>query len=491
MTLKTLRAEFLVEHLNLPAAAQVENARWEHFQLAHLNDDSTLRIENKSRQIAWSFTIAAEAVAEAVLDGRSSVFVSINQDEAKEKIRYARQVYRNLENIRLPALRRDNDLMLEFATSDGSEGPRIISFPSKAPRGKPRFNVYLDEFAHVQGDRAIYTGAMPIISKGGRLRVGSSPMGASGVFWEIFTQAMQPYPGYARKQTPWWEVQAFCKNVREARRLAPNLPTRQRVELFGTDAIKAIFGNMPLEDFQQEYECQFIDESTAWITWAEIKANQDAALTCVIVDIKGDDVSRALEAIDRLAGMVKRGEVEQVLTAGFDVGRTRNTSELFITGISTTRRYPLRLAITLDATAFDAQEDVLTYALRRLPLAQLLIDRNGIGRNLAESVSTAYPGKARGVDFTAPSKVLWATDAKMLAQQTRTPLPTDRDIAYQIHSIKRKVTGANNLVFDTEKNEKHHADKFWAWALALAGVMTFEKRRQQQTPGSVSMQTMG
>jgi hypothetical protein len=30
------------------------------------------------------------------------------------------------------------------------------------------------------------------------------------------------------------------------------------------------------------------------------------------------------------------------------------------------------------------------------------------------------------------------------------------------------VTGSKNLVFDTERNEKHHADKFWAWALALA-----------------------
>jgi hypothetical protein len=32
------------------------------------------------------------------------------------------------------------------------------------------------------------------------------------------------------------------------------------------------------------------------------------------------------------------------------------------------------------------------------------------------------------------------------------------------------VTSSNNLVFDTERNEKHHADRFWAWALALAGA---------------------
>ena len=60
----------------------------------------------------------------------------------------------------------------------------------------------------------------------------------------------------------------------------------------------------------------------------------------------------------------------------------------------------------------------------------------------------------------------------MLSQQTNTPLPVDRDLAYQIHSIKRTVSASRNLIFDTDRNEKHHADAFWAWALALAGAMT-------------------
>ena len=43
----------------------------------------------------------------------------------------------------------------------------------------------------------------------------------------------------------------------------------------------------------------------------------------------------------------------------------------------------------------------------------------------------------------------------------------DRNLAYQLHSIKKPVTEAKNNRFDTERNEKHHADKFWAWALAV------------------------
>jgi phage FluMu gp28-like protein len=59
---------------------------------------------------------------------------------------------------------------------------------------------------------------------------------------------------------------------------------------------------------------------------------------------------------------------------------------------------------------------------------------------------------------------------KMLFQKRLIPIPKDRDLAYQIHSIKKTVTASRNLVFDTEKNEKHHADKFWALALAVSAA---------------------
>jgi phage FluMu gp28-like protein len=125
------------------------------------------------------------------------------------------------------------------------------------------------------------------------------------------------------------------------------------------------------------------------------------------------------------------------------------------------------LAVTLDNVEFDDQEEVINYAMQKLPIIKLLIDRNGIGLNLAENAEKAWPGKCEGVDFTNTNKTLWATEAKMLIQKKKTPLPPDRDIAYQIHSIKKTITAARNNVFDTARNEKHHADKFWAWVLAL------------------------
>jgi phage FluMu gp28-like protein len=71
------------------------------------------------------------------------------------------------------------------------------------------------------------------------------------------------------------------------------------------------------------------------------------------------------------------------------------------------------------------------------------------------------------VSFTNQTKELWAVEARLQAERGATPLPVDREISYQIHSIKKKITAAKNNVFDAERNEKHHADKFWAWALAI------------------------
>lgn len=458
----TPRYLFLTQHLDLPTASGVDDAQWEHFQVAHLCDDGRYRIEDKSRQIAWSFLVAMEAVAVAILHAESTVFVSFNLDEASEKIRYAKTVLANIHNYKLPGSIRDNTFQMEF-----DNGARIMSLPSREPRGKARMNVVLDEFCHIPRDQAIYSAALPMMSKGGRMRIGSSLLGASGQHWEISQEKLRPYPGFTHSVTPWWKVKAFCTDVRTAFVQAPNMPTAERVARFGNERVVSIHDNMHTEDFQREYECVYVDETSSWFTWEEIRAMQSPLYT-VKSTSKGSNVSNALAAVRELALAVGRGQVETVFAGGTDVGRTRNTTEIFLVGCTTTGHMPLRLTISLDGVPFPLQRDVMQAVLSSLPIKKLFIDRNGIGRNLADDLEKLYPTKAEGVDFTNQSKMLWATDAKMLAQQGIPSIPEDRDLAYQIHSIKRLITSSKNMLFDTERNEKHHADMFWAWALALA-----------------------
>lgn len=454
----------MLENLNLPKAANVEDAKWEKFQIDELNSDDMFGVECKCRQVGWSMLIAMRAVSDAILDKRDSVFNSINKEESHEKIRYAKAIYENLEISGLPKIVIENRSEIEF-----DNGARLISTASA--RGKPQSNFFIDEWAWKTNAKAVWTAAQPVISKGGVFRGGSSTNGASGIFWEIVTQTIQPYPNFRRSHTRWWEVQAFCKDVRTATRVAPAMTTDARVEMFARERLKTIFHNSILEDFQQEYEAEFVDETTAWITWEEIRKAEDADMTVEIVSARDSVIDEVLAAIDRLADLIDKGLIERVLVAGVDIGRTRNTTEIFLVGKTTNNAYPLRMMITLDVCDFDSQLDVLKAVMTKLPISLMTIDQNGLGKNIAESMEKAYPSRAQGVNFTNATKALWAGNTKMVFQQGKVSIPVNRDLGYQIHSIKKNITPSKSVVFDTEKNEKHHADKFWALALAVTNAL--------------------
>jgi phage FluMu gp28-like protein len=454
---------FLVEHLSLPDAVGDPDATWENFQLSHLNNPSLLAIESKSRQVGWSWLAAAESVASAINNPRvPHIFVSINQDEAGEKIRYAKAVIEALDVDVRPKLITDNRFELEF-----QNGSRLISHPCRPVRGKAKAVIYLDEFAHYPNDREIYQSALPAISKGGRMRIGSSPLGARGVFWEIYAEAFRKYPGYVRGMVPWWATSSMCKDVKMAAMVAPALPTEDRVYAFGTPRLIQIFENMVLDDFQQEYECAWLDESVSWIDWDLIKRNQSLAADEKLWYRKVRSVDAAMQAVNEVARMCIEARIEPTLVGGMDIGRKHDTTEIILLGKnSQLSSLPYRLQISLDRVEFEKQEAVVGKILDVLPVTNFLIDDSGMGSQLAENISGRYP-QAQGVTFTNERKELWAVEAKLRCQKGEAQIPLERDLAYQIHSIRRKVTGAASSTFDTEGNEKHHADMFWAWALAL------------------------
>lgn len=466
MKLKTAKAEFAVEFIDLPLAAQADGAQWEPSQIEFLNNISRFGIDSKSRQISWSFTAAVDAIADSVTDpGWPHIFTSINLEEAQEKIRYAKNIWLAVDEPSRPELVQESKTSLGF-----SNGSRLISHPCRPVRGKAGAKVYFDEMAHYPSgrDREMYTSALPATIKGsGYFRIGSSPLGASGLFWEIFTQELRRYPGYDghRRIIPWWHIRAFCKDVKTARLVASEMSTEERVYALGTQAIIEIFENMFLEDFQQEHECSWTDESISWISWDIIKRNQ-AVHDGVWFHAKSvDDVA---QMIPQILAAIRRGEVESVLAGGLDIGRKKDLTELTLLGRGSSGRLPVRVCVSLDRVEYDDQQGCFLEIIQKLPITQILVDQNGIGAQLAENLSKT--GKAEGVTFTNASKELWAVQGRIEMERSNVPLPMDRGLAYQIHSIKKRITAAKNNVFDADRNEQHHADKTWALFLAIAAA---------------------
>ncbi len=452
-----------MKYLDLKNATGDENARWQNFQINYLNNENLLCIDNKSRQVGWSWTSAAGAVADAIIIPRSIyIFVSINQEEAREKIRYAKYIIDSLNDKVKPKLIIDNQTELEF-----DNGSRLISHPCRPVRGKAKATVILDEFAHYPKDREIYTSAVPVITRGGKLIIGSSPLGATGLFWEIFEQKIQPYPGYARRKIPWWEVDGLCNDIDMAMTMAPSLETDQRVKMFGTSRLINIYENMVFSDFIQEYELSWVDESVSWITWDEIKRNQIDAQEEKLWYRQARNLDDAFAAIEDVAIAMRENKIENAFMGGVDVGRTRNLTEIVLLGKSNTQIFPYRLGISLDNVEFDDQQSVIMKILDELPITKILIDRNGLGMQLAEDLQKHSGGIIEGANFTNTNKELWSNEIKLKMQRGQLPIPLDRELSYQIHSIRKKITASKNVQYDTDANEKHHADKYWALALAL------------------------
>ncbi len=442
------------------------------YQIGHLRDRSKFRAREKARGVGFSFVCAAEALAKAhIRDNYTAIFVSMNLEEAVEKIRYANLLY---ETIPLKWRKKkvvDNRTSIEFVDSAGRGRSRLISHPCKDPRGKHKADVYLDEFAHYgHKQRAIYVASVPIVSRGnGQLTIGSTPLAVGDLFHEIVRQEGKKYPMFSRMSVPWWLCDALCTDVVAAQAEASAMDTDERVERFAQPSLADIFHSLDVSEFQQEYELAFLDESQTYFPY-------DLIFSCVA------DELRPCEGVERILDTTK-GD----LYAGFDVGRTRNTSELIVL-----ERKPKRLIYrygrSFDRSRFQDQEASLRKMMSRSRrFKRLCIDRHGIGMNLAENLRTEFRSRVEGVALIGQIKETLAVDLHIVFENEEVSIPRDRELISQIHSIKKTATDAGYSRYDTEKNEKHHADRYWALALAVhaAGVTRSRKRKRKVVSVSI------
>jgi len=442
------------------------------YQLEHLQDTSKFRAREKARGVGFSFICAGEALAKAHLRrDYTAIFVSMNLEEAIEKIRFASLLYHSLPLKWQKKLVVDNKTSLEFEDPTGRYRSRLISHPCKDPRGKHRADVFLDEFAHYGGkQQAIYVAAVPIVSRGdGQLTIGSTPLTVGDLFHDILKEEHRKYPMFTRQSIPWWECPEFCTDVPRARNDAPGIETAERVRRFGKPTMVDIFNTMDLDDFQQEYELAFNDESQTFFPYELILACCEDGME------RYETLERLLQATD--------GD----LYAGFDVGRTRNTSELIVLELKG-KRLHYRLGRSFDRSKFQFQEAFLKQMLKSSPrFRRLAIDRHGIGMNLAENLRTEFVSRVEGIALIGQIKETLAVDLKIAFENEQVAIPRDRDLTSQIHSIKKTPTEAGYARFDTEKNERHHADKFWALALAVhaAGLAKEHRRLRRQITASI------
>jgi phage FluMu gp28-like protein len=433
--------------------------RLEPYQVRYLNDHSFFRIVNKSRQIGFSTILAGEVVHKAAVgQAYRANIISINQKEASDKIEIARNIYHSIPDefkthdpALKPVLWTDADTEISFHRPPHTS--TIISQPASSAVRGGRKDVYFDEFAHIRDAQKLYRAAMPAITRGNsRLTIISTPLGQSGLFYDIMTNT-QAYPEYSRHAVPWWECSAMVKPelYEEALALAAAVEgSEERVLKYGTDKLRIIYNNFggDLIGFQTEYEASFADEATAYYTW-------DLIVNCTDNEAA---IWREWHPSYDAAGY---------LSIGVDLAKERD--QTVFTVVEHLDDGVKKVLFTKPSQdPYNEQFQYMQRLIEAVKPNRVSIDQTGVGATFVEDAKRLILNtNIEGVVFTNAKKEKWATQFKGDMQTGRVSFPNLGDLRRQIHGIRRTKTEANFYKFAGEGNASD--DYFWSLMLAMYG----------------------
>lgn len=488
-------AGWITTHTNLgPNAGPTVLEDWQVFLL---NNPAGYSWWGKSRQVGFSWAEAMKKMARSHLlptvyaRKYLGIFLSLNQDEAKEKIFYVLSAHATLpKELQTGPLRlvRESTDALEFAN-----GARIFSYPAKAVRGKAGADITLDEFAHIPKVKSVYEGttAATIRGSGGNaaITIGSTPLTETDLFYAIGHDERQ-YRSYAgqRYYVRWWDSAAICRDVIGARRAAiaeswlqrnDYASVEERVMRFGTERLQQEFGGLPLESFLQEYESAFGANKNAFIPYSLLVEAQEPEWPGVMFlrkDMKSEvafmddvwpEIQAALDLCSEIGAWV-----------GYDVARKHDYAALTIVSPMIWRRDGAEDRVQVALTGrflfrnvpFHLQEKLLDRVLRDSRVNRVRIDATGQGGTIAENLQRSWGDiRVDAVTFTNPIKLAMASRLKLLFEKGDILTTGDRELLRQMASVEKTVTASGNIVIDGA-TEDSHADAFWALALAVEPV---------------------
>ncbi|MDP3114166.1 MAG: terminase family protein [Candidatus Cloacimonadaceae bacterium] len=396
------------------------------YQKKWLGDKSRFRIVNKSRQIGFSFVLGIDIIIGALLRERNQLVISSSLDNATIIGDYVRE---HLEAMGIPV---ETDTADKIKFFNGKK-IRFLATNWRTARG---FNgdIWFDEFAFTLQDSKMWTALVPSVTAvGGRISVVSTPKSRIDKFWQL-----------------WEKSNSFSKhNVTIHDAVSAGFPVK-------IEELRELFSP---EEFAQAYECIPLDTSDSYIAYDLIEPCIDLSLREVKWSAgeyqRETDLGNGLDSegclIDRYWGV--------------DIGRTKD--ETAIVGVSRRGDSPVevRNIRELKRQSFGNQKEHLSIVCGLPHSAAMGIDRGGIGMNLHEDIQSMYPSLVRGYNFAPAVKERLAKLLKRLFEERRIRIPNHSGLIQQILSVKRSANKTNIFSYDTE-DKTHHADKFWALAIA-------------------------
>ncbi|GAB6035864.1 terminase family protein [Fundidesulfovibrio butyratiphilus] len=438
-----------------------ENPHFLPYQVRWLDDQSRIKIWEKSRRIGATYVQSYEDVRDCVRGVVPSVwFSSADESAAKEYIQYCEKwvklfnsVAKGLETIEVVDERNIKVYAIDFTA-----GPRINALSSnpKAFRSKGG-KVVLDEYAFHDDPDKMWAAARPCITWGFPLRILSTYNGRSGRYYRFVTDV--------KKNKLNWSLHSTPIQLAVAEGLADHILGRALSEAERAAWLEEERASAGDDDtWLQEYCCFPVDASAAFLTYEMIAKCERGDIVWDLADTQGD------------------------LFAGVDIGRKKDLTVIWvverIADVKVTR-----LLLVLERTPFKAQRQALFSVLAHPRLRRACIDNTGLGMQLAEEAQDAFGKfKVEAVTFSGPVKEQLAYGLRTAMEDVALLVPAEHEVREDLHSVRRATTAAGNVRFDVAASEaKGHADRFWAAALAVhaagapAGPITVVSRGRRET----------
>lgn len=399
------------------------------YQKRWLADAGRFVVGMFARQTGKTFTVTLGAVddcLDAEAHGRHTHWVILSRGErqAREAMEYVKrhlEVYKAaFEALEMPFNADINALEVRIG------GSRITALPANPDTARGfSANVILDEFAFHKDSHAIWRALFPVISAGFKLRVVSTPNGKGNKFYELMSDASLEGT-WNRHRVDIYEAvaQGLPRDIEELRR-----------------------GINDPDGWAQEFELQWLDEASAWLSFDLINGCEDGAA--------GDPAQYRGGACYLGWDIAARGDLSVMwaLELVGDVLWTRERVEL--------RRAP-----------FAEQNAEFDRLMREYRIGRAAIDQTGMGEAVVEAAQRRHGSmRVSGVLFTSAAKLELATTLKEAMEDRRLRLPAgDVQLRADLHSVSRVAgpTGIPRLVAErSAESGGAHADRFWALALAV------------------------
>jgi phage FluMu gp28-like protein len=411
------------------------------YQQRWLDDDSRLKIIEKSRQIGMTYTDACDSVFKASHAAGHDVWVSTRDEKAAVLYlefckRWARGLNLLAQDLGAQIIDRAKDLKVYSLKFTSGFCIHAMSSCPDALAGRTG-HIKLDEYALHQDARELFRVAKGCTQWGGQIAIISTHRGADTAFNEFLRGIReQGNPmGFSYHRVSIFDAveQGLCERINTmtgADETRSQFLTRMRAECIDD------------EHWQREYCCQPCDESKAFITHEMITANESP--NCL----------KPFEYLETCPNS---------LYCGIDVARKKHLCVIDVgekIGDVLWDRYRLEL---LDKTFSEIEHEL--HRILRLPkLQRCCIDATGLGMQLAEQARQRFGWKAEPVTFTAPVKEELAFELRRAFEDRSLRIDPSPALRNDLRGIKKEVTPSNNIRFVGE-SEDSHCDRFWAKAL--------------------------